>query len=157
MKEIPLTQGKVALVDDADYERLSHWRSWQAVCRYGRWWYAQASLDNRPVALHRIILDAPPGVHVDHINGDGLDNRRANLRLCTHAENMRNRRKMTTRPTTSKYKGVSFSKRHKSTPWTVIFHGKYCGRYSTETEAARVWNERARATYGEFANLNQVD
>ena len=96
MKTIPLTQGKVAVVDDADYDRLNRWK-WFAV-RGRRSWYAMRcrSRADRPgphlILMHREILSAPVGVEVDFISGDGLDNQRSNLRLANRRLNARNRR-----------------------------------------------------------------
>jgi hypothetical protein len=93
MKEIPLTQGKVALVDDEDYERVMAYK-WYAAMQ-GRQWYAlrkvQRDGKQTTVEMHRFILDAGDSpLQVDHINGNGLDNRRVNLRLGTRSENQRN-------------------------------------------------------------------
>lgn len=94
MKTIPLTQGQFALVDDADYEWLSRWK-W-CVLFTDSVFYATRSrcLSDAPgsktILMHREVLNAPDGFETDHINGDGLDNRRENLRLATHALNQRN-------------------------------------------------------------------
>ena len=91
-REIPLTRGFVALVDDSDYERVNAFK-WFALGpnHNGVRFYAARTVARKTVALHRFILEAPQGAQVDHINGDTLDNRRSNLRLCTHSDNMRNR------------------------------------------------------------------
>ncbi len=95
MKTIPLTQGKVAVVDDADYDRLIGWK-WFAAKGH-RSWYAMRcrSSGDGPgphcIQMHREILKAPPGLEAGHISGDGLDNRRSNLRLANRRLNARNR------------------------------------------------------------------
>lgn len=86
MKEIQLTQGKVAKVDDEDFEWLSEYK-WHL--HSGG--YASTKINGRPVLMHRLIMDTPEGMDTDHINHDCLDNRRTNLKVCTHKENMNNR------------------------------------------------------------------
>ena len=109
---------------------------------------------DRQLFAHRVILDAPLGSMVDHINGDGLDNRRSNLRIATPGENKRNSRKRTIG--TSGFKGVY---RHR-TRWQARGHLEckvvYLGSFSTERDAALAYNEFAKKNYGEFALLNEV-
>src|SRR5581483_10784361 len=98
MKKIPLTQGKIALVDDADFEWLSQWK-WCAQKSFTREvWYAVSHISNpappprqRRLIMHRLIVGAALGGEVDHRDGDGLNNQRFNLRQADHAGNMRNR------------------------------------------------------------------
>ena len=118
-------------------------------------------LKYKRIKLHRAIMKAPKGIHVDHINHNGLDNRRQNLRLCTSAENIRNRKKPNSfrgKKTLSKYKGVSMDKRAKQNPWffQIIFEGKKQCKYgfSTAEEAARAYDAKAKELFGEFAHLN---
>lgn len=95
MKQIPLTQGMVALVDDADYEFLSAWK-WYAL-KHGRTFYVVRARHkaDRPgptlIYMHRVLFCPPPGTETDHISGNGLDNRQENLRAVTHAINNANR------------------------------------------------------------------
>lgn len=125
----------------------------------GKWIYACAHLYNgkqndKVVQLHRWIMDAKPGQVVDHINGDRMDNRRENLRLCTVAQNIRNQKPRASR---SGLKGV-FKKRGR---WqaSYTFEGKkiYIGNFSTPEEAARAYDAAAREAFGEFALLNFPD
>src|ERR1700724_898569 len=95
MKEIRLTQGKTVLVDDEDFKYLSRWR-WHAAYHgggfYARRSYVGSDGKTKKVHMSRFILDAPKGMHVDHKNGNTLDNRKENLRIVTVAENNRNRK-----------------------------------------------------------------
>jgi hypothetical protein len=149
MIEVPLTQGKVALIDDEDAERV-----------LGRNW-AYLSVQNGPGPgyaisssglMHRLILNAPRGVEVDHVNGDGLDNRRENLRLATHAQNASNSRLH--RDNVTGYKGV----RHKRNRWqariTVNQKEIYLGSFIALEDAARAYDAAAREHFGEFATPN---
>lgn len=99
---IPLTRGRYALVDSADYSRLVHlsWHLSNGGCAE-----SQFRGTHKAIYMHRLIMDAPPGVEVDHINGDQLDNRRENLRLVTHSQNQQNRRGAT-RKSRSGIRGV---------------------------------------------------
>jgi hypothetical protein len=151
---VPLAAGVHALVDANDLPLVEPFGwSLDPTRRY-----AVAYLDAldraRCVRMHRLIMQARPDQVVDHINGNGLDNRRANLRLCTQAENTRNRRKGAG---TSRYKGVSLAK-GRTKPWRAqIRHGekvRCLGYFGDEAEAARAYDAAARATFGAFARMN---
>lgn len=159
MREILLTQGETAIVDDEDYDRLMV-HSW-CIIKCSNTIYAKRGCKVRgkshSVLMHREIMDAPTGMEVDHINGNGLDNRKCNLRLATSSQNKRNQRKQR-RKTSSKYKGVYWHKRDKV--WMVRIQAegkeKYIGSYKTEQEAALAYNEAALKYHGEYAKLNEV-
>lgn len=103
--------------------------------------------------LHRMVMNAPYGVQVDHINGDTLDNRRCNLRLCSHAENQHNKN---SQAGTSKYKGVYLYKRDKKWRAMIAKNKKniHLGYFNDEIQAAHAYDEAARQLFGEFARLN---
>lgn len=154
MGQIVLTQGKIAVVDDDDLEWVNQWK-W---CYHNG--YATRSIWNGSrvftVRLHRELLQAPPGLQVDHINGDKLDNRRANLRLATNAQNGMNQKKSSN--CTSIYKGVYL---HEAKWWRAMIkkdrrcqYSKLC---SSEVEAAKQYDQWARELFGEFARLNFPD
>lgn len=153
---IPLTQGKKAIVDAEDWLELSHYR-WQATTKGGKTWYAKRRdiATGKQISMHRQITGALPGEDVDHLNADGLDNQRSNLRRCSHQENTARRRKL--KPSTSAYKGVTKG----GYRWRAqLFpRGKHIdlGYFKDEVEAAKAYDAEARKHYGEFALLNFPD
>ena len=155
MREIKLTKGMVTVVDDEDYELVSQYKWCVRTSEKGRY-YAGRNTGSENVYLHRWLLNAPPNMEVDHINGNTLDNRHLNLRLCTRINNGRNGCKHRLGHSTSKYKGVYWS----VNKWQVqIRVGKErfnLGRFMNEEEAARAYNEAASKYYGEFARLNVI-
>lgn len=156
MKEILLTQGKVALVDDEDFEWLSQWK-WYAARQ--KLWYAGRKCTtprgSRFLAMHREIFGFP-GVFIDHANGNTLDNRRMNLRCATRAENIRNSPKRYSVQTSSRFKGVSWNRRQKKFCAYVCREGRlaHLGYFPDEMAAARAYDDAARRCYGEFACFN---
>lgn len=152
-KQIPLTQGKFATVDDADYEWLNQWK-WTAY-RNGNNWYAirfaGQKKNRKGIAMHRLIANAPVGMDVDHKDHDGLNNTKGNLRVCTRAQNLRNR-KMS--KSNSGYIGVH--KEGDGYRATIAVSGKthYVGYFHSAEEAAKARDEAARKLHGEFARTN---
>ncbi len=153
-KVILLTQGKYAIVDADDYDRLNKYK-WHA-SKTGRTWYARKCRPNTTVLMHRLITDAPADLVVDHINHNGLDNRKPNLRLCTTAQNNHNTRPRTQPNKTSKHKGVSFDKCRKRFCATIKHNYKryFLGRFKSEINAAKAYDKAAKKFFGEFAYLN---
>jgi hypothetical protein len=160
MKEIQLTQGKIALVDDEDYLYLSQlkWHAVKVVSKCSSRWYANHSVKDGggclSIRMHWLIL----GKSVDHVNGDGLDNRRSNLRLCSRMGNNRNQRRIP--KVTAPYKGVRRRIYRFRTMWEarIKVDGKviYLGLYSTPEEAGIAYNDAAKVYHGEFASLNVI-
>lgn len=140
MKEILLTQGKVALVDDEDYPELSKFK-WYAHKDYNTLYALRKSSrvngKQHTIPMHSVILGTPKGMETDHINGNGLDNRRENLREVTTRENAQNRHT----PKTSKYPGVTWHKQRGKWQANIRVAGKlnYLGLYGDEETAGIVY------------------
>jgi hypothetical protein len=159
-RRIPLTQGKFAIVDPGDYERLAQYK-WFAV-RYERGFYAVRAVKakdgrgrQKNVRMHREILGVPEGKIIDHINHNGLDNRRANLRVATRRQNAWNKRKQRTR-CSSKYKGVTWLKREGKWQARIVCKGRsmFIGYFADEKAAARAYDAKAGELFGEYAAMN---
>lgn len=147
---IPLTRGLFALVDPADAGRVNRYK-WCAGESKGAYYAKRGDYSggkHRTVRMHTFIVGAGPGVDVDHIDGDGLNNRRGNLRICRHIENTANQRKPSSN--TSGYKGVYFL----GGKWAAKIRTRYLGLFDTAQEAACAYDTEARRVFGEFARLN---
>jgi hypothetical protein len=155
MKKIKLTKGKVALVDDEDFKWLSKHNWYASISGYN--YYAQRTKKRKNIRMHRVILNAPKGVIVDHINGNSLDNRKQNLRLCSQSENMCNR--LSPVINTSGFKGVSQIKTSKKWEAYINKDGKRVrlGNFLSAKEAALAYNKAAIKYPRDFAKLNILD
>ena len=157
MKKIPLSQGKFALVDDADYEWLNKWK----------WYYAQGYAvrhstnpkENRKlVFMHNIIVPHPKGLITDHVDRNKLNNSKANLRLATKADNARNRKKR--KDNTTGFIGVVAYKRVKNgKKWHAQIESidgdcYSLGYWKTAKDAALAYDKKAKELFGKFAELN---
>ncbi|MDD5189420.1 MAG: AP2 domain-containing protein [Dehalococcoidales bacterium] len=115
--------------------------------------YVRASVNKKAIYLHRLILNAKKGIQVDHINGNGLDNRKINLRVCTKAENLRNRK--ISKINKSGYKGVYWYRKK----WRaeIKYNGEkyYIGTFANLIEAAKAYDAKAIKLHGEFARINK--
>jgi len=149
MKQIQLTQGKVALVDDEDYEYLNQWK-WH----YSLGYAVRTFSDKKTIWMHRLILNTPDNLQTDHINGNGLDNQKKNLRACNHSENQRNKKRRA--DNTSGYIGVSWRKQNRKWEAYIRVLGvrKHINYFLVKEDAARAYDESARKHFGIFARLN---
>jgi hypothetical protein len=154
--EIPLTRGYVALVDDADAALILGMGKWHAGTSGGGRIYARKALPRdggrkRLIFLHTALTGV---LGIDHINGDSLDNRRANLRPATPLQNMRNTRRRS--DNTSGYKGVSWDQHRSAWAAYIRITGRrqFLGRYGDLADAARAYDAAARQHFGEFAVIN---
>jgi hypothetical protein len=151
-REIPLTRGLVAVVDAADYDDLAQFK-WHVAANDTSGPYAVRSTKSQgkraKERMHRRLL--PAALIVDHINGNGLDNRRSNLREATTAENMRNRSGLAI-DNTSGYRGVHWRKdRQKWRAWICVDHrGRHLGLFGTAEEAAYAFDDAALKLFGDY-------
>ncbi len=156
MIKIPLTQGKVALIDDEDYTIVNLFK-WYAK-KAGNNWYAmtKTGLKEKQVNLlmHRLIMNLKPNERGDHKDNSGLNNQKANMRKCTHSQNNRNSKKY--KNASSIYKGVSWHKRDRKWRARTTLNGKaiWLGSFKSEVEAAKAYDKFAKKNYGDFSNLN---
>ncbi len=150
LRRIALTKGKFATVDAADYEWLNEFH-WHATCARGRY-YAATVIDGKSISMHRMIMNPPPGMVTDHIDGDGLNNPRFNLRNCTPEQNRHNTRPR--RKKSSQFIGVY--RRRDKWIFKIAHQGEYFygGPFDTEIEAAKARDRKAKELFGEYAWLN---
>jgi hypothetical protein len=161
MREIIISKGHVALVDDEDYDNIIHPKWYRTISKYGvyadraRW----DSLLHKYIRerMHRVIMNAPKGLQIDHINHNTLDNRKSNLRIVTGTYNLANQRNI--KGGTSKFKGVVWHKKGKKWMARIGKHGlyEYLGLFVNEIDAAIAYNTAAIRLYGEFAFLNPIE
>jgi hypothetical protein len=155
MREIPLTQGQVAKVDDEDYERVSQYK-WCASWRpHVHGFVAERKDHGKTVRMHRLIMGAQTTEQVDHINHVTLDNRRCNLRICSNAQNHYNMSKRSGSHT-SLFKGVHWHKQANRWRVMIVKDGQrhHVGLYDTELAAAVAYDSAARELFGDFAYTN---
>jgi hypothetical protein len=157
MKLIPLSQGMFTQVDDDIFDYLNQWK-W-CVLKGKNNYYAQRTIringKRKSLLLHRAIMNISSIFEIDHIDGNGLNNQRVNLRACNHKQNSRNRHK---HKGVSIYKGVSFIKNRNAYSSEMYFNNKhiYLGYFKIEEDAAKAYDVKARELFGEFANLNFI-
>jgi hypothetical protein len=141
------------LIDKDDYELVKNY-SWNCYGGYARTFFKKNGGKLKSISMHRLILNKPNNTNIDHINGNGLDNRRSNLRLASVQQNGCNRKVGSNN--TSSYKGVIFHKRDKKYQSSIKYKGKrsYLGYYNNAEDAAKAYDEAAKKLFGEFARLN---
>ena len=162
MKEIQLSKqgknkGMTALVDDEDFEYLSQFRWYADIQRGSHYAMRWARLENGKYSnnlMHRELVKCGNGLIIDHIDGNGLNNQKSNLRTCTHSQNLRNTKPK--RHGNSKYKGVSWNKSHGVFVAKILINGKntYIKQSQNEIEVAKAYDKKAKEIFGEFAWLN---
>lgn len=163
MKEIKLTQGKVALVDDEDFESLDQWKWYVSAGGYA---VRNSCIKNRrtTIFMHRLIMSTPEGMDTDHRDHNKLNNQKGNLRICTHSQNLMNINKKTVNKY-SKFKGICAQtdrNNYRSYRATVSVKGKQLVKTFPFTEqgekdAAAWYNDTAKNHFGDFANVNKTN
>lgn len=156
MRLVQLTRGKYAIIDSEDFSAVECYK-WN----YSNSGYAKTAVPHPTIKgrqsylyMHTLLMSTPKGMHVDHKDGNSLNNQRSNLRLCSHADNMRNSK--IPKNNTSGYKGVGFLKRSGRWNACIYFMNKriHIGNYTNKDDAARAYDTKATELYGEFARLN---
>lgn len=150
-REIQLTQGLVAVVDDSDFESLSQhkWYAMEGISTFYAMCNIQTERGRRPIAMHVAIMG---GINVDHKDLDGLNNRRQNLRFATSSQNKMNSRGRFNRH--ANFKGIERHGRKWRAYVKVAGKKLYVGTSTDEAEAAKLYDAAAREHYGEFARPN---
>lgn len=159
MREIQLTKGQTTIVDDEDYESLIKFK-WHAYWNpSSKTFYANRMSSSNPgprgiIRMHRVIMNCPNGMYIDHINKNTLDNRKENLRICNKSQNAGNSKLRVDNKTG--YKGIRYVQ--KMNRWVVYMtqNGNYIhiGTYKSKIEAALAYDDAASDHFGEFARLN---
>jgi len=161
MKLIKLTQGYFVKVDDEDFEHLNKYKGYAD--KHYKYGFVIPKRHTKTIngkrenlCMHRVIMNAPKGKIVDHANGDTLDNRKCNLRICTILDNTRN--KSIQKNNQSGYKGVHLAKKTGHWYTSIGLNNKilYGGTFKNKIDAAKKYNEMAIKYFGEFAKLNDV-
>ena len=158
-RRIRLTQGKYAIVDPDDYFRLNGYK-WNAHrdynTSYARRKFTRKDGKRRNCSMHREVIKVPDNMFVDHINRNGLDNRKANLRPATVSQNARNCAKSRRRTFCSRFKGVTWHRGKKLWQTKIVLNQKhiYIGSFKDELQAAKAYDKAAKKYHGEFAVLN---
>jgi len=155
MKKISLTQGKYAIVDDSDYVFLNK-NKWFAN-KIGNTFYAVRTEgkkgNSKTICMHRVIMNTPKGMDTDHIDGDGLNNQKRNLRICTHSQNICNRGIQ--KNSTSEKKGVTWNRLSKKWQAQIKSGGKYfyLGVFKDKEKAYKTYCDACIKYHGNFSNL----
>lgn len=159
MNEIKLTQGKIAIVDDEDFDFLNKWKWFYHSAGYAVRFSKKSDGGNRRILyMHRIIINTPSDKQTDHIDGNPLNNCRKNLRICSIAQNLSNskpHKKFALKNST--YRGVTWYSRLEKWVANIRYNGRQIniGYFEREEDAALAYNFSAIKYHGEFATLNR--
>lgn len=161
--KITLSQNKEAFIDECDIDIVLQFK-WHVLVYKGQskdHCYASTYINKKQTLMHRMIMNPPEEMLIDHIDGDGLNNRRSNLRVCTHQQNMANQRLLSRN--TSGYKGVYYGGKpsgNSKRPWCAKISDNnksmHLGRYESREEAAQAYDSKALELYGEYAATNKI-
>lgn len=158
MATILTPRGDEITVDEEDYRPLNSYKWYLSSAGYA----VRRETQNGKqitVTMQMHIMKTPKGMHTDHINGNKLDNRKFNLRVCTHRQNICNSK--TRADNSSGYKGVSLDKRCKAKPWRAVIKNNHksiwLGGFSTKEAAANAYREASIKYHGEYSSFNGVE
>jgi len=157
MKEIKLNRGFSAKVDDEDYDFLNQWKWYAFTNKYTFYAVRQPSRKEGPrklIFMHRIIINTPENLEVDHIDHNGLNNQKINLRNCTRGQNQKNR--INKKVFSSPYKGVFYDRKYIRSVIYLKHKAIHLGTFKTEESAALAYNKAAIQYHKKFANLNII-
>jgi len=151
---IPLSGGQVAHIDKEDLDKIKNYGWYAHFDSVGKTFYAVTRTHGTRIPMHRLILNADQSVVVDHIDHNGLNNKKSNIRICTQSQNCMNKR--TQSNNMSGYRGVSFHKRKNKYQATIMVNRKqiYLGSYDTALEASEAYQAAAKKMFGEFYCIN---
>ena len=159
---VVLTQGQVAVVDNADLSLIAEYKWWASFTARDRKYRAVSHVmrgkKKTQIYMHQMIMGTPEGLETDHIHHHTLDNRRSNLRVCTHGQNMMNQRARA--GSASGYKGVYPVPRYPGKFRAIIHANKesyHLGTFNDSRDAAIAYNYAATRLHGEFACLNSLN
>lgn len=158
-KHIKLSQGYLAIVDDEDYDLISNYNWYARVTKNSV--YAVSNINKTTVQMHRFILNAGKEFMVDHIDRNGLNNTKINLRIASRSQNLMNSKKPKNGKT-SKYKGVCLNKQTPNNKkcWRAEIRinrkSHFIGYFYNEKDAAIAYNKKAKELFGDFARLNKI-
>ena len=161
MIQIPLTQGQFALIDDEDFDIVSK-HKWHAK-KYKHTYYAATNIkkeDKKTILrMHRLIINVPDGMEIDHLDHNGCNNQKYNIKVCTHWENMQNKKNQYDVLTTTKMKGVYFDNTTKKWKSTIWINGRSKSLKSSDRleYAIRAYNRASMFYFGERAFLNYLE
>lgn len=155
MKQIKLAQGKLVIVDDEKYEYVNQW-TWSFSMGYAKRREKLGQNKFHTIQMHRVLMDCPKNMQVDHIDGNGLNNQKNNLRICSPLQNMRNQK--VRKNNSSGYRGVHWSIKHNK--WIARIGSNYMrihlGCFDDKREAAEAFNNASKKYHGEFGRLNKI-
>jgi hypothetical protein len=147
---IPLSMDQVALIDKEDFDKIKDYGWYAHFDKVGKTFYAITRTHGTNIIMHRLILNAPDSLVIDHADHNGLNNRKSNIRVCSQSQNCMNKKVQSNN--TSGYRGVSFHKTKNKYQATIMVNRKqvYLGTFNTALEASEAYQIAAKKLFGKF-------